>query len=46
MFSALAALAGAAFGLGLVTLLIIGLKRRERRTGSDGFLTDKNDWGM
>lgn len=46
MFSALASLAGAAFGLGLVALLVIGLKRRERRTGTNDFLSDKNDWGM
>lgn len=46
MFSALASLAGAAFGLGLVALLVIGLKRRERRNGADDFLSDKNDWGM
>ena len=42
----LATLAGAAFGLCLVAALIITLKRRERRTGADDFLSDKNDWGM
>lgn len=46
MSPVLATLAGAAFGLCLVAALIITLKRRERRTGADDFLSDKNDWEM
>ncbi|MBN7755510.1 hypothetical protein JYP46_01620 [Nitratireductor aquimarinus] len=46
MSPVLATLAGAAVGLRLVAALIITLKRRERRTGADDFLSDKNDWGM
>lgn len=46
MSPVLATLAGTEFGLCLVVALIITLKRRERRTGADDFLSDKNDWGM
>ncbi|WP_412033130.1 hypothetical protein ACLIR7_05955 [Nitratireductor aquimarinus] len=46
MSPVLATIAGAAVGICLVAALIITLKRRERRTGADDFLSDKNDWGM
>ncbi len=46
MSPVLATLAGAALGLCLVAALIITLKRCERRSSADDFLSDKNDWGM